>query len=187
MKANRTLWTALRGRRGLIVALLGLGAPLACLAQPDPQWLDHDRLRPQPPVIDPGTAGSPDQPGKPPSDAVVLFDGKDLSAWVSMDGSPTRWIVKDGYMECVRGSGYIRTLQNFGDCQLHVEWAAPTEIKGSSQGRGNSGIFLMGIMEVQILDNYNNPTYADGHAGSVYGVNPPMANPLRPPGQFQER
>jgi len=79
--------------------------------------------------------------GKAPSDAVVLFDGKALSAWVAMDGSPTRWVVKDGYMECVSGSGYVRTLQNFGDCQLHIEWCAPTPVEGEGQGRGNSGFF----------------------------------------------
>jgi hypothetical protein len=88
-------------------------------------------------------------------------------------------------MECTPGSGYIRTKDQFGDCQLHIEWAAPKDVKGDSQGRGNSGIFLEGICEVQVLDNYNNPTYADGAAGSVYGVNPPAANPLNPPGQFQ--
>jgi len=88
-------------------------------------------------------------------------------------------------MECVPGSGYIRTKEKFGDCQLHLEWAAPTKIEGESQGRGNSGVFLMGLVEVQVLDRYNNPTYADGAAGSVYGVSPPLANALRPPGQFQ--
>ena len=86
-------------------------------------------------------------------------------------------------MQVVPGSGDIRTKQKFGDCQLHIEWAAPTEVKGDSQGRGNSGIFLMGRVEIQVLDSYNNPTYADGHAASVYGVNPPMANALRPPGR----
>jgi hypothetical protein len=88
-------------------------------------------------------------------------------------------------MECVPGSGYIRTKDKFGDCQLHVEWSAPTKVEGSSQGRGNSGVFLMGLVEVQVLDNYNNPTYSDGMAGSVYGVNSPMVNALRPPGEFQ--
>jgi hypothetical protein len=88
-------------------------------------------------------------------------------------------------MECVPGSGYVRTKDKFGDCQLHVEWAAPSNVKGDSQGRGNSGVFLMGRVEVQVLDNYNNPTYADGFAASVYGVNPPLANALRKPGEFQ--
>jgi hypothetical protein len=88
-------------------------------------------------------------------------------------------------MECVPGSGYIRTKEKFGDCQLHVEWAAPTKVEGESQGRGNSGVFLMGRVEVQVLDNYNNPTYPDGYAASVYGVNPPMVNALKAPGEFQ--
>jgi hypothetical protein len=117
----------------------------------------------------------------------VLFDGKNLDNWRSAknQGGPAEWIVKDGYMEVKPGTGDIRTVEEFGDCQLHVEWAAPTEIKGESQGRGNSGIFLMNLCEIQVLDNYDNPSYSDGYASSVYGVNPPMANPLRPPGQFQ--
>ncbi|MEY2879157.1 MAG: hypothetical protein RLZZ15_1537, partial [Verrucomicrobiota bacterium] len=99
--------------------------------------------------------------------------------------SPTKWIVRDGALECVPRSGYVRTKAQFGDCQLHVEWAAPLKVQGDSQGRGNSGVFLMGLLEVQVLDNYDNPTYADGFAASVYGINPPFANALRPPGEFQ--
>jgi hypothetical protein len=150
-------------------------------------WAIHDGNRPQPKIITPGTFSSQDQPGKPPSDAVILFDGNDISKWEadSGEGVPTKWIAKNGCMECVPGSGYVRTKEKIGDCQLHVEWAAPTKVEGSSQGRGNSGVFLMGLVEVQVLDNYNNPTYADGMAGSVYGVNPPLANALRPPGEFQ--
>ncbi|MEI6393424.1 MAG: DUF1080 domain-containing protein [Verrucomicrobiota bacterium] len=150
-------------------------------------WAIHDRNRPQPKIVTPGTFSTQEQPGKPPSDAVILFDGTDLSKWEADEGKgqSTKWIVKDGAMECVPGSGYIRTKDNLGDIQLHVEWAAPTKAEGQSQGRGNSGVFLMGLVEVQVLDNYNNPTYADGLAGSVYGVNPPSANALRPPGQFQ--
>lgn len=159
----------------------------ACLAQPDPNWLDHDRTRPLPVIIDPGTSSTQEQPGKPPSDATVLFDGKDISQWVSMDdGSPTKWIMKDGYMECVRGSGYVRTLQNFGDCQLHVEWATPSPGRGEGQGRGNSGVFFgFGRYEIQVLDSYENKTYADGQAGAVYGQYPPLVNASRPPGQWQ--
>ena len=88
-------------------------------------------------------------------------------------------------MECVPKSGYVRSNAEFGDCQLHVEWAAPSQVKGDSQGRGNSGIFLLGLLEIQVLDNYDNPTYADGFAASVYGINPPLANALRPPGTYQ--
>lgn len=150
-------------------------------------WAVHDRNRPQPPVVTPGTFSSQEEPGKPPSDAIVLFDGADLSQWEADTPDPeqAKWVVRDGAMECVPGSGYIRTKQKFGDIQLHVEWAAPLKVQGDSQGRGNSGVFLMGIMEIQVLDNYDNPTYADGMAGAVYDVMPPMANALRPPGQFQ--
>jgi hypothetical protein len=150
-------------------------------------WAVHDRNRPQPTLLTPGTFSTQEQPGKPPSDAIILFDGSDLSKWEADkgEGIPTKWIVKDGAMECVPGSGYIRTKDKLGDIQLHVEWAAPTKVQGESQGRGNSGVFLMGVVEVQVLDNYDNPTYSDGFAGSVYGVNPPLANALRPPGQFQ--
>jgi hypothetical protein len=150
-------------------------------------WAVHDRNRPQPKLVTPGTFSTLEQPGIPPSDAIVLFDGTDLSKWEADEGNgvPTKWVVKDGAMECVPGSGYIRTREKIGDCQLHVEWASPTRVEGESQGRGNSGVFLMGLVEIQVLDNYNNPTYADGFAASVYGVNPPLANALRPPGQFQ--
>jgi hypothetical protein len=155
-------------------------------AQPDPDWLDHDRSRPAPPVVQPGTSSTEDQAGKPPSDATVLFDGKDLSQWVSMDGTPTKWIMKDGYMECVKGSGYVRTLQNFGDCQLHVEWATPTPPHGEGQGRGNSGVFLgLDRYEIQVLDSYESKTYSDGSAGSIYGQYPPLVNVTRPPGKWQ--
>jgi hypothetical protein len=149
-------------------------------------WAVHDRNRPQPPVVAPKISADP---VKAPADAIILFDGTDasLAKWeADKPGSvPTKWIVKDGVFQCVPGSGMVRTKEKFGDCQLHVEWAAPSQVKGDSQGRGNSGIFLEGVMECQVLDNYNNPTYADGFACSVYGVQPPLANALRPPGQFQ--
>ncbi len=165
---------------------LPLLLPLLASAQPDPSWIDHDRTRPLPPVINPGTASTPDKAGTAPSDAVVLFDGKDLSQWADMDGNPTKWIVRDGYMECVRGSGYIRTVQNFGDCQLHVEWATPKPAHGTGQGRGNSGVFFgRDRYEIQVLDSYENTTYADGSAGSIYGQYPPLVNASRPPGEWQ--
>lgn len=152
-------------------------------------WAVHDMNRPQPPRVEPGTFSTQQEAGRPPSDAVILFDGTEamLAQWEA-DKTPaeaTKWIVKGGTLQCVPGSGYIRTKESFGDCHLHVEWSAPTEVKGDSQGRGNSGVFLMGQVEVQVLDNYNNPTYADGFAGSVYGVNPPLANPLNAPGEWQ--
>lgn len=152
-------------------------------------WAVHDMNRPQPKRVDPGTFSSQKQPGTPPSDAIVLFAGADadLAKWQSDKNplEPTKWIVQDGALQCVPKSGYIRTKEEFADCQLHIEWAAPEKPEGASQGRGNSGVFLMGQVEVQVLDNYDNPTYPDGFAGSVYGVNPPMANPLRKPGQWQ--
>ncbi|MGP8238148.1 MAG: DUF1080 domain-containing protein [Limisphaerales bacterium] len=150
-------------------------------------WEVHDQNRPQPLIVTPGTYSSPGQPGKPPSDAIILYDGTDLSKWEADNArhEPTKWVIKDGAMECVPGSGYIKTKENIGDCQLHVEWASPTRVEGTSQGRGNSGVFLMGLVEVQVLDNYKNPTYADGMAGAVYGQHAPFANALLPPGQFQ--
>jgi len=171
-----------------VAPVLGfLVAATAVLAGvPETQWLVHDRERPLPPVVNPGSFSTQDQPGTPPSDAIVLFDGKDLSPWVAMDGSPTKWVVKDGALECVPGSGYVRSLQSFGDCQLHVEWAAPTPVKGNSQGRGNSGVFLgFNRYEIQVLDSYENKTYADGSAASYYGESPPLVNACRPPGQWQ--
>jgi len=152
-------------------------------------WAVHDQNRPQPVRVEPGTFSTQEQPGKPPSDAIVLFGGQasDLDKWQAdkKPAEPTKWEVKDGILQCVPKSGYIRTKEEFADCQLHVEWSEPADISGESQGRGNSGVFLMGHLEVQVLDNYNNPTYADGFAASLYGVNPPMANPLRKPGEWQ--
>jgi Domain of Unknown Function (DUF1080) len=151
-----------------------------------PKWLGHDRNRPLPPVVEPATPSTAEQPGKAPSDAVVLFDGTDLSRWCAMDGQPTKWVLKDGAMECVPGSGYVRSQQSFGDCQLHVEFATPAQVKGNSQGRGNSGVFFgMGRYEIQVLDSYENKTYADGSCGSVYNQYPPLVNASRKPGEWQ--
>ncbi|HZH40278.1 MAG TPA: DUF1080 domain-containing protein, partial [Gemmatimonadales bacterium] len=122
----------------------------------------------------------------PPSDAIVLFDGKDLTGWASdNDSGPAQWAVKNGYMQVVPGKGGIHTTRAFGDVQLHIEWSPPTPPKGESQERGNSGVFLMSHYEVQVLDIYHNITYADGEAGAVYGQTPPLVNPARPPGQWQ--
>lgn len=147
-------------------------------------WCVHDRNRPLPPLVQPG-----DAPGKPPSDAVVLFDGKSLDSWVSVsktgEVTPAKWALKEGAMEVVPKSGIVRTKQQFADCQLHIEWATPKEVVGDSQGRGNSGIFLCGKYEVQVLDSFNNITYADGQAASVYAQNPPLANVSRGPGEWQ--
>jgi Domain of Unknown Function (DUF1080) len=152
---------------------------------PGSKWRVHDDARPRPPVVTPGTFSTEDTPGKPPSDAVVLFDGTNLSAWRSAKGGPAAWKIEDGYMEVVRGAGDIITKEDFGDSQLHVEFRTPSPPKGNSQGRGNSGVLLYGIYEIQVLDSFNNLTYADGQASAVYGQSPPLVNASRPPGQWQ--
>jgi hypothetical protein len=156
--------------------------PVYIFSQETPQWKAHDLNRPKPKIITPPAKYLP---VKAPTDAIVLYDGTDLSNWVGMDGKPTKWINGNGYFECVRGSGYVRSNQAFGDIQLHVEWAAPIPVKGESQGRGNSGVFLMGLYEVQVLDSYDNVTYADGQAAAIYGQYPPQVNASRPPGEWQ--
>jgi len=175
----RKFWSA------TISALLLSVVPVICNAQVDPKWKIHDLTRPLPPVIDPGTPSTQDLPGRPPSDAVVLFDGKDLSKWTHKDGTAAKWRVENGYAEVVAKSGYIYTREAFGDCQLHVEFSEPVSPKGESQERGNSGVFLMGLYEIQVLDSYENKTYADGQASAVYGQYPPLVNAARPPGQWQ--
>ena len=152
---------------------------------PGTPWVVHDPFRPQPRQINPGTVTPRDVPGTPPSDAVVLFDGTNLDAWEDGKGNPPKWTLGDGYFECGKKSGTIRTRQKFGSVQLHIEWASPSEVKGSSQGRGNSGVFLAGLYELQVQDNYDNLTYPDGQAGSLYGFRPPRVNASRPPGEWQ--
>ena len=132
----------------------------------------------------------------PPSDAILLFEGKDLSRWRGREhgqkdaegkevkSDEARWKVENGYMECNK-SGNISTRDGFGSCQLHIEWATPKPPSGSSQGRGNSGVFMMGLYEIQVLDSYENETYADGQAASIYGQTPPLVNVCRPPGEWQ--
>jgi hypothetical protein len=149
------------------------------------RWLIHDMNRPAPVVVTPGTSSTARRAGTAPSDAVVLFDGTDLSQWTDTKGDPTKWIMGEGYMECVKGSGYIQSKRDFGSCQLHVEFATPSVVKGSGQGRGNSGVFLMGEYEVQVLDSYNNRTYADGQCAALYGRAVPLVNASRKPGQWQ--
>jgi hypothetical protein len=164
-------------RRAILTAAVVAALPL--LAQ-DTKWGIHDLNRPMAPVVDPGGAG------KPPSDAIVLFDGKDLSQWVSDKGdAPAPWKVENGYMEVVKGTGGIHTKQGFGDAQLHIEWMAPKPAVGESQDRGNSGVFFMGRYEVQVLDSYQSKTYTDGQASALYGQYPPMVNAARPPGEWQ--
>lgn len=135
---------------------------------------------PEPPVVTPGAATTP----APPSDAIVLFDGTDLSAWRGKKGDAA-WKVEDGAMTVVARSGDIQTRQGFGDVQLHIEWRTPAEVKGESQGRGNSGVFLMGLYEVQVLDSYENRTYSNGQAASLYKQHIPLVNASRGPGEWQ--
>jgi hypothetical protein len=154
-------------------------------SQAEMKWKIHDPNRPLPPVVDPGTASTQDAAGRAPSDSVVLFDGKDLSRWADKDGKPAKWKVENGYIEVAPGAGYLSTRDSFGDCQLHVEFAEPSPPHGESQERGNSGVFLMGLYEIQVLDSYENKTYADGQASAVYGQYPPLVNASRPPAQWQ--
>ncbi|HBC77542.1 MAG TPA: DUF1080 domain-containing protein [Bacteroidales bacterium] len=126
------------------------------------------------------------QPGMPPSDAIVLFNGKDVNKeWEDSRGNPTKWIVQDGDLVCVKGSGVIQTKRKFNDFQLHIEWKAPSEVKGDGQGRGNSGVYLQGLYEVQVLDSYDNKTYRQGQAGALYKQYAPLVNASRKPGEWQ--
>ena len=176
-----------------ILCVLVVAAALECAAmalqiQPNARaadlqkWPIHDEARPMPPVVDPGPAGPP---APVPADAIVLFNGRDLSAWTNAKGGAAGWQVRDGYMEVTKGTGGIKTTRAFGDCQLHVEWASPLPPVGSSQDRGNSGVFLMERYEVQVLDSYDSKTYADGMAAAIYGQFPPMVNASRAPGEWQ--
>lgn len=189
-------------RRFFVTVVLGAAAAcfVAALAQqlkpgdlgftdtpilPGMKWHVHDPARPHPKVVTPGQT-----PGAPPSDAIVLF-GTDLSKWQQKGKGANegkmvdaQWKVGDGYFEVVPGTGDLFTREKFGDCQVHVEWSSPTEITANSQGRGNSGVLLMSRYEIQVLDAFHNPTYADGQAGAIYGQWPPLANPARRPGEW---
>ncbi len=147
-------------------------------AQKDPKTTEV--WAPEPKVISPGksTAGAP-------SDAIILFNGTSASAWQHKNGSEAKWTVADNNMTVKAGSGDIQTKQKFGDCQLHIEWRTPAEVKGEGQGRGNSGIFFMGLYELQVLDSYDNKTYPNGQAGSIYKQHIPLVNACKPPGEWQ--
>ena len=135
---------------------------------------------PEPKKISPGKTQA-----DPPSDAIILFNGQDASQWVDRSGGSVKWDVANGAMTVVAKTGDIKTKQKFGDCQLHIEWRAPTEIKGEGQGRGNSGIFLMEHYELQVLDSYESKTYVNGQAGSIYKQLPPLVNATKAPGEWQ--
>ena len=138
-----------------------------------------------PPIVNPGSYGNPDKVGKPPSDAIVLFDGSSFDHWESTKGEPVKWKLIDGAMEVVRGTGTIQTKEKLGYGQYHVEWRTPEEVKGSGQGRGNSGFFPLGGPEVQVLDSHENLTYSHGQAGAIYNRYPPLVNACRAPGVWQ--
>lgn len=199
-----------RGMAACLLSLLSTACPSVSLAQdksdsagkaaqpappegytdtptiPGQPWRVHDKFRPRPPVVTPG-----EKLGDAPSDAVVLFDGKNLDAWQAAgkktdkgEPQPAPWKVEDGLMIAQGGKGSIETREEFGDCQLHIEWSEPTDIKGKSQGRGNSGVILMGRYEFQVLDSYQNDTYPDGQAAAIYGQYPPQVNVTRKPGEW---
>lgn len=157
---------------------------------PDGKWEVHSMTRPKPPVVEPKYDG---QPVPPPAGAMVLFDGKDLSKWInaprndSADKSPEpKWKIQDGYAEIVGRSGSIKSKDAIkGDVHLHLEWATPAEVVGKGQGRGNSGVYLGGFPEIQVLDSYENETYADGQAAALYGHYPPAVNASKKPGEWQ--
>jgi 3-keto-disaccharide hydrolase len=159
--------------RSLIVALIAMAAS----QQGDPKATEV--WTPVPPVVDPGG------PGKPPSDAIVLFDGRDLSEWRGKDGAEPDWKVADGAMTVVAKTGDIETRRELGDVQLHIEWRTPLPAEGEGQERGNSGVYLMKRYELQVLDSFRNETYVNGQAGSIYKQYPPLVNVSRPPGEWQ--
>ncbi len=161
----------------LTICSLHVGPVSNAQQQGDPELTEV--WDPEPRVVAPG------EHGKPPSDAIVLFDGSDLSQWQHEDSSAARWKVKDGAFTVVNGSGDVETRQSFGDVQLHIEWRTPAEIESEGQGRGNSGVFLQKIYEVQVLDSYQNRTYANGQAASLYKQYIPLVNASKRPGEWQ--
>jgi hypothetical protein len=148
------------------------------LRQGDPKL--SEVWEPEPKVITPGKSSA-----DAPSDAIILFDGQSADAWAGKDNGAVKWKVENGALTVVGGTGEIHTKQAFGDCQLHIEWRTPAEVKGDGQGRGNSGIFFMGRYELQVLDSYKNRTYSNGQAGSIYKQLPPLVNASRGPGEWQ--
>ncbi len=157
-----------------IVALCG-----SSLAQQKGDPKATEVWTPVPPKVDPGTNN------QAPSDAIVLFDGKNLDQWESAKSGAAAWTLEENALTVKAGAGDIRTKEKFSDCQLHIEWRTPSIVKGEGQGRGNSGIFLMEQYELQVLDNYDNVTYSNGQAGSIYKQHIPLVNVCRKPGEWQ--
>lgn len=167
----------------LVLGLAGSGAAFSQQAPAEGKtWPRHSMERPRPPVVEPKYDGAP---VPAPQGAVILFDGKSLDSWKSK-GQPAKWLLSDGFMQVVPGTGPLKCeIPLKGDGHLHIEWATPAEVKGEGQGRGNSGVFLDGFPEVQVLDSYQNDTYPDGQAAALYGKQPPLANACRKPGEWQ--
>src|SRR5215211_2366128 len=197
----------LRNRSTIAAACLGVAMCVSVARGADDAsakevWEVNDVKRPQPRVVTPGTFSTNEKPGDPPSDAVVLFGGKeeDLAKWKKDKPEPKKgeapkpeddvekpaaWKVEDGQLVVAPGKGTIVSKEQFGDVQLHAEFWHPSDIKGTSQGRGNSGIFFMGLYELQVLDNYKADTYPDGMVGGMYGQYSPLVNAAKPPGHWQ--
>src|SRR5687768_6948384 len=163
-----------------LCAALVLIMTMTAFSQDKPDPKDTEVWQPEPPVVSPG-----DDASAPPSDAIVLFNGKNLENWVDAKGNVARWTVGDGAMTVAKGTGDVKTKQTFGDIQLHIEWRTPAKVEGEGQGRGNSGIFFCEMYELQVLDSYNNRTYSNGQAGSIYKQSMPLVNASRAPGEWQ--
>jgi hypothetical protein len=166
---------------GLALTLLAINASAQVPDEPKYTPELTEFWNPEVPVVIPGKMT---EMAAPPADAIVLFNGSDLSKWQGKNGTAAQWTVKNGAFTVKKGTGDIKTKQEFNDFQLHIEWLAPKNITGQGQARGNSGIFLQGIYELQVLDSYNNRTYANGQAGSIYKQTPPLKNAMRPPGEW---
>lgn len=161
----------------LTALLLFITCGLFAQVQKNPE--STELWTPVPLVVTPGEGDAA------PSDAIILFDGNDLNEWTNAKGDAAGWTVADGCVTVKAGSGIIKTKRGFGDCQLHIEWRSPAEVKGDGQGRGNSGIFLQDRYEVQVLDGYNNKTYSNGQTGSIYKQSIPLVNASKKPGEWQ--
>jgi hypothetical protein len=164
-------------KRSLLLFSLLIGINQIYAQKMKPQ--DTEVWEPEPVVVTPGEGTAP------PSDAIILFDGTNLDNWESTKGGEAKWEVSDGAMTTVKGAGGIRSKVVYGDCQLHIEWRTPAKVEGKGQGRGNSGVFLQGIYEVQVLDSYENRTYSNGQAASIYKQSMPLVNACKPPGEWQ--
>ena len=171
MKFHKDWWVGI-----LVISIV---FSLQCVGQDEIDPKLTEVWEPEPPVVTPGKVAGP------PSDAIILFDGTSFENWTTKDGGSAKWKLVDGAMVAVKETGAIFTKQGFGDCQLHIEFSTPKKVVGKGQGRGNSGIFLQKRYEVQVLDSYNNRTYSNGQAGSIYKQHIPMVNASLPPGEWQ--